>query len=92
MFELRPDIDWDKGRAVLWLLEALGLEGDDVLPFYLGDDVTDEDAFRVLGGRGISVLVGTQSYLTHASYGLHDTSEVETLLAELVNLLRGRSR
>lgn len=92
VFELRPDIDWDKGRAVLWLLEALGLEGDDVLPFYLGDDVTDEDAFRVLGGRGIGVLVGTPSYLTHASYGLHDTSEVEKLLAELVNLLRGRSR
>ncbi|KPK83068.1 MAG: hypothetical protein AMS25_01310 [Gemmatimonas sp. SM23_52] len=92
VYELRPDIDWDKGRAVLWLLEALGLDGVDVLPFYLGDDVTDEDAFRVLGERGIGVLVGTPSYLTHARYGLRDTSEVEQLLAGLVNLLRGGGR
>lgn len=92
VYELRPDIDWDKGRAVLWLLEALGCDGGDVLPFYLGDDVTDEDAFRVLAVLGIGVLVGTPSYLTHASYGLRDTSEVEQFLARLVNLLRGRGR
>ena len=36
VFEIRPRIDWDKGRAVLWLLEALGLEGEEVLPLYLG--------------------------------------------------------
>jgi len=88
VYELRPDIDWDKGRAVLWLLEALGLDGDAVLPFYLGDDVTDEDAFRVLAERGIGVLVGTPSYGTHASYGLGDTAEVERFLTGLVNLLR----
>jgi trehalose-phosphatase len=44
--ELRPDIDWDKGRAVTWLLGELGLGDPDVLPIYVGDDETDEDAFR----------------------------------------------
>jgi len=55
VFELRPDVDWDKGRAVLWLLRALDLEA--ALPVYIGDDDTDEDAFRALGGRGIGIVV-----------------------------------
>lgn len=88
VIELRPDIDWDKGRAVFWLLDALGLDGDDVLPFYLGDDVTDEDAFAVLSGRGIGVIVGNPSYKTNASYGLRNTPEVELFLSQLVDLIR----
>lgn len=44
----RPDISWDKGRAMLWLLQALELNGrDDVFTIYIGDDTTDEDAFEV---------------------------------------------
>ena len=45
VFEIRPRMDWDKGRAVLWILQALRLEGDPVVPFYLGDDTTDEGRF-----------------------------------------------
>lgn len=88
VFELRPDIDWDKGRAVLWLLEALGLDDSKALPFYLGDDVTDEDAFLALADRGIGVLVGRPSYLTHATYGLRDTEEVRQFLERMVRTLR----
>lgn len=48
VFELRPDITWDKGKAMVWLLQALGLqEKDDVFTIYIGDDMTDEDAFQV---------------------------------------------
>lgn len=89
VLELRPDLAWDKGRAVLWLLEALKLDGEAVLPFYIGDDVTDEDAFDVLAERGVGVLVGSPAYKTNASYGLRNTAEVRQFLQALINLLRG---
>ena len=53
-----PKLDWDKGKAVLHLLAALGLDRDDVVPLFFGDDITDEDAFAALAGRGIGILVG----------------------------------
>ena len=67
--ELRPQVHWHKGRAVEWLLknmcEQMGLPGNAaertklVLPVYIGDDTTDEDAFEELRsrGNGISILV-----------------------------------
>ncbi len=90
VIELRPRIEWDKGRAVLWLLQALGLEGEDVLPLYLGDDLTDEDAFAALRRRGIGVLVGPSTQPTQAHYVLRDPAEVRAFLQGLIELLRGR--
>lgn len=58
VWEIQPKIDWDKGKAVLYLLGALGLDTGDVVPFYFGDDHTDEHAFEALSGRGIGVFVG----------------------------------
>lgn len=84
VLELRPRIDWHKGRAVLWLLEALGLDGDDVLPIYVGDDVTDEDAFEAVRGRGLGILVTEAPRPTAAEYGVRDPDEVRELLARLV--------
>jgi alpha,alpha-trehalase len=87
VYELLPDIDWDKGKAVLWLLEALGLEHADVRPIYIGDDRTDEDAFRALGQRGVGILVSEQSRPSAASYSLKDPTDVERFLRELVPTL-----
>ena len=89
VFELRPNIDWDKGKAVLWLLDALDLDGVDVLPIYLGDDETDFDAFRALQGKGLSFLVAEQPLDGAADYLLRNPQEAETLLAELSALLGG---
>jgi trehalose-phosphatase len=87
VYELLPDIDWDKGKAVLWLLETLGLERAKVRPIYIGDDRTDEDAFRALGQRGVGILVGEQPRPTSANYSLKDPTEVERFLRELVATL-----
>jgi alpha,alpha-trehalase len=88
VLELRPGIDWNKGKAVLWLLNALKLTSDDNLPIYIGDDVTDEDAFEVLRGDGISILVSETVHPTAATYHLRDPHEVRCFLERLTALLQ----
>jgi len=83
--ELRPNLPWDKGRAVLALIDALGV--GDAVPLYLGDDETDEDAFRALEGRGIGVRVMDTSGATAAGWRLHDTGEVRAFLERLVEFI-----
>ncbi len=89
VFEIQPKIDWDKGKAVLYLIEALGLKRDDIVPMYLGDDITDEHAFEALEELGIGVFVGSADdpevggRTTHADYILHTMDEVERCLDSL---------
>ncbi len=86
VFELRPRFDWDKGKAVSWLLSALGQSGADVLPFYIGDDITDEDAFRALREQGVTIFVG-RPQSTAARYILDDTDAVGAFLRRLASAL-----
>ena len=92
VYEVQPKLDWDKGKAVLYLLEALGLDRDDVVPIYMGDDVTDEHAFEALAGSargGIGIFVGRADdpevggRPTTADYVLHTIPEVERFLDTL---------
>jgi alpha,alpha-trehalase len=92
VFEVRPRMEWDKGKAVLWLLSTLGLDGQDVLPLYVGDDVTDEDAFRALAGRGLGVLVSEGRRISAARYALRDPDEVRRFLDVLAALAREERR
>lgn len=87
VYEVQPNLEWDKGRAVLYLIQTLGLEDD--FPIYLGDDVTDEDAFRALSGRGVGIYVGepddpeAAGRTTAADYLLRSVDEVERFLDSL---------
>ncbi len=88
IFELQPDLDWHKGKALLWLLDRLGLDRPEVLPFYLGDDVTDEDAFQVLEGRGLGIAVQETPGPTAARYRLRDPEEVRKFLQALITFAK----
>jgi trehalose 6-phosphate synthase/phosphatase len=80
--EARPPIGWDKGRAVLYLLrERHGVDWSERLRVvYVGDDDTDEDAFRLLLGLGVTFRVGRAEYPTLATRRLPNVEAVETLL------------
>ena len=88
VFELRPKIDWNKGKAVLWLLQALHLDHPETFPVYIGDDRTDEDAFRVLKGRGLGILVSDIRQNSAADYALRDTNETRQFLTMLTTMLQ----
>ncbi|CAI9762469.1 unnamed protein product [Fraxinus pennsylvanica] len=86
VMEIRPSIKWNKGEALEYLLDTLGFSDySNVLPFYLGDDKTDEDAFKVLKRRGLGypVVVSSVPRETWASYSLRDSSEVLSFLIRL---------
>ena len=85
--EFQPRIDWDKGRAVALLAERLGVPLEGVL--YIGDDVTDEDAFRAIAGSGIGILVNETDRKTNAQYRLDDPEEVRAFLERLSEALGG---
>ena len=86
VLELRPAIDWDKGKALLWLLERLQAAGGTYIPAYIGDDDTDEDAFRAIAGRGIGVRIGDPQEPSVAEYNLVDVGEVLQFLHALLVL------
>ncbi|KAJ4753386.1 Trehalose 6-phosphate phosphatase [Rhynchospora pubera] len=87
VLEIRPTIKWDKGKALEFLLETLGYaNSSDIFPIYIGDDRTDEDAFKVLRerGQGIGILVSKIPKETDANYSLNGPIEVKNFLQNLV--------
>ena len=86
VLEMRPSVEWNKGKAIEQLLEIYGTPGS--LPIFAGDDVTDEDGFRVLQRvGGISIFVGEDKASSAADYYLDSP---EQLCHWLGKLLEGR--
>ena len=97
VFEIQPRVDWDKGKAVHYLRHALHVDGEEFVSLYLGDDITDEDAFRALrhpstGGlaaSGIGIVVADlddpeqAGRSTAADFVLESTGEVQQFLNTL---------
>jgi alpha,alpha-trehalose-phosphate synthase [UDP-forming]/trehalose-phosphatase len=74
VFEIRPIDAWNKGDAVEWIMENMG---NRKVPIYLGDDTTDEDAYKVISGKGISICIGGSC---EAEYYLKNQGEVKDFL------------
>ncbi|WP_170979342.1 trehalose-phosphatase [Roseomonas sp. HF4] len=84
VLRIQPDIPWHKGHAVRWLLARAG----DRVPVFVGDDVTDEDAFRELAGEGLTLVVrGETDRPTSADLALADTEAVRGFLLALAAAL-----
>lgn len=81
VYEIKPPVAWDKGKVVLWLLarQQFLLGEDRIFPVYIGDDITDEDAFKALKRKGLTVFVG-KSGNSMANYYLNNTEEVTKFL------------
>ena len=87
VYEIKPPVKWDKGKVALWLLARQQfLSGEkNVLPVYIGDDITDEDAFRALERKGLTVFAGEPGD-SKADYYLKNTEEVTKFLRLITDL------
>jgi trehalose-phosphatase len=81
VLEIRPDLSWDKGRAVGMALES-ARPAHKPLAVYFGDDGTDEDASNVLRRSGVTVRVGRRGD-SAARYFVKDTREVHRFLRDV---------
>jgi len=86
VYEIRPRVDWDKGNAVVWVREQLGQEA--ALPFVVGDDMTDEDAFTAFDDA-ITICVDPRR-TTAALYRLLGPDDVRAFLQYLARAWKSR--
>ncbi len=80
--ELRPNIDWDKGDVLRWISDSIHQPGR-VVPVYIGDDLTDEDAFDAIRYTGMGIVVRNDEdggRPTAAQFTLRGPREVATFL------------
>ena len=92
VIELRPNIDWDKGKTLHWVLDYIrdNEAAGPLLPIYLGDDITDEDAFDAVDDDGIAILVRHSDdgdRATAARYALDDPDRVREFTERLARRL-----
>ncbi|MBW0013044.1 trehalose-phosphatase, partial [Mycobacterium sp.] len=91
VIELRPDLDWDKGKTLRWVIEHLSAaESGALVPTYLGDDITDEDAFDAVGQDGIPILVRHNEdgdRATAARFALESPAQVAEFTGRLARRL-----
>lgn len=84
VWELCAPEDWNKGSAVLWLWKKFGRKS---FPIYIGDDLTDEDAFRVLPRFSSLKVISRPSRSSAADFYLKSWREVAAFLKHLAVIL-----
>lgn len=84
VFEILPAIDWDKGKAIRWIMQALKIDWANSSVIYIGDDTTDEDAFREVRTRGTGILVSDEPIISSADFRLTSPDEVKRLFEKII--------
>jgi trehalose 6-phosphate phosphatase len=85
VLEAFPPVEWNKGKAVQWLLQNSAVKNTRIVPIYIGDDVSDEDAFGILKNRGLSIYVGKPGK-SCARYYVKNIDEVHDFLSLIAKL------
>lgn len=87
VLELLPNVDWNKGTALISILDALYPKSK-VTPVFIGDDQSDEPAFHMIKEKGVRILVGKANLSSNADYSLRNYVEVRVFLERLIQILR----
>jgi len=89
VYELRPPVDWDKGKIVSWFIKEYKKDPayKEALVIYIGDDRTDEDAFEALASKAVTICVG-DARRSKAQYYVEDTKEVGEILFKVLSSFR----
>jgi trehalose 6-phosphate phosphatase len=85
VMEVLPSTDCDKGTAVLRLLKKPWARSR--VPVYLGDDITDLPALKLVARSGVAIQVGSIPHAPKTCTRLVDTNAVQHLLHYLANQL-----
>ena len=84
VYEVRPALDWDKGKVVDLLFQKKRGEKEKVLPLFLGDDLSDEEGFKAIDKYGgIAIFIGEEGGQYGAHYFLRSPAEVDEFLEKL---------
>lgn len=92
VYEIRPAIEWNKGKAVEFFLKQLPHSTKSRLMIYIGDDTTDEDAFIVVKKKGgWAIRIGGSGQRTKAPYYLYGITQAHRLLTLLFKMETGNA-
>lgn len=86
VLEIRSRQKWDKGKAMLWIAGKMNFTEQGHFLIYTGDDLTDEDAFRVMPENGLSILAGGHDSVSYADVRISGSDEIDRLIRYFIEM------
>ncbi|MCF7870721.1 MAG: trehalose-phosphatase [Candidatus Omnitrophica bacterium] len=84
VFELLPNMEWDKGKAIRWIAESMQVDWQTTSVIYIGDDTTDEYAFSAIRTRGTGIIVSDEDKPSLAHFRLDSPKQVRELFEKAI--------
>ncbi len=84
VFELLPNMEWDKGKAIRWIVVTMKVDWENNSVVYIGDDTTDEYAFSAIRTRGTGIIVSEVDKNSLAHFQLNSPDQVKELFEKII--------